>query len=327
MSLMIEINNMIDETRILDELKAIVSPFSAYLDNLYLAFTTSSDQYRRQVEEGKVNPVLTAFYGPEWGDCSWEFDSSIGIRRTLTTVFLDVGDADHLHNESITVVESFDDWVIKAIEKEKRLIYASILNLVNNSQSTHSTWTKLNYLSDEIHSIKSQFVPENSYYFTERVVARAMKILDDIDKHLIRHFPPVPGELKPKPSTTFEYQGEDIEHLLDLYDGLQRDNRFIDGQMSRPRYFVNGFCGRITDPVVWGGSNDELRHFIYIIVRHKVEGSPTPLIRIHRNSRWSAANQLFIKRDGTRFPKSLNSATHSSPNARTAIESLIARLR
>jgi hypothetical protein len=323
---MFETEDMINETKILDELKAIVSPFSAYLDNLYLAFTTSSNQYWRQVEEGKVNPVLAAFYGPKWGDCTWVFDRSTGIRRTVTTLILDVEDADLPHPEYNIVEESFDDWVIKALEKEKRRILASILELVNNSQSPHSTWTKLNFLTDEVHDLKSQFIIGNSFYFTERVVTQAKKILNEIDKNLIKNIPQA-AEPKPKSVNTFEYQGEDIEQLYDLYDRLQTDNRFIDGRQSRPSSFVNGFRGRITMPVVWSGTNDELRYFIVEIIALKTAATDSYLIKTSRKHHWGVVNQLFIDKSGNRFLDTLKNNNDVNANSKRAIDSILAQFR
>ena len=318
---------MIDENRILDEIKAIISPFSAYLDNLYLAFTTSSDQYRQQVEGGSVNPVLTAFYGPEWGDRVWVFDPATGIRRTVVTAILDVEDSERPYSESTTVEELFEDWVVKAFEKEKRKVIASVDELVMNPSSPYSTEPKLNYLLDELHELRLQLIPGSSLYFTDRVNAHARLALAEIDKFIISKHTLAEVESKPQAVNKFVYQGKDIDSLYDVYDGLQTENRFIDGQKSRPIHFVNGFRGRITKPVVWRGTKDELHYFIVGILAMKADGPDTYLIETNRRHHWGVVNQLFIDVDGNRYHDSIKHCSHPTINAKLAIDKFLTKFR
>ncbi len=314
---------MIDENRILDEIKAIISPFSAYLDNLYLAFTTSSDLYRQQVERGSINPVLTAFYGPEWGDRVWVFDPATGIRRTVVTAVLDVEDAERPYSETTTVEEYFDDWVVKAFEKEKRKVITSIDELVKNPSSPYSTEPKLNYLTDKLHELKSQLIPGSSLYFTARVDAHAKLVLSELEKYIVSKYPPAAEELKPQVVDKFEYQGEGTDSLYDLYDRLQADNRFIDGQKSRPINFVNGFRGRITKPVVWSGTNDELWYFITKILSLKTGEPPEFLIKTNRKRHWHVVKQLFINKFDRPFLDTLKNNNDPSIKSIDAIDSIL----
>ena len=318
------LDSMIDETKIFDELKAMVSPLSAYLDNLNLVFTTGSNQYRQQLEAGEANTLLTTFYGPEWDDCFWEYNPSTGIRRTVTSTIFDTEDEAQPYTESNMVEVTFDDWIIKALGKEQCNILASILELVNNSSSQHSTWTKLNFLADQVHSLKQQFLVGNSIYFTTKVVTHARHVLNDIDRFIISKLPLSPETSASNGVNTFVYQGSDIEQLYDLYDRLQTDNRFIDGQRSQPSAFVNGFCGRVTSPVIWCGTNDELWYFITRIIS-KQTGDPAKfLVKTNRKRHWSIVNQLFINKDGIPFLASLKHNNDPSAKSKLAIDSILA---
>ena len=316
---------MIDERKIFDELKAMISPLTAYLDNLYMVFITGSNQYRQQLEEGKANPILTAFYGPEWDDCFWEYNPSTGIRITVTSTIFDVEYEAQLHTEFDKLEETFDDWVIKALEKEKSKVIASILELVNNSQSEHATWMKLNFLADEVHSLKPLFLVGNSIYITTKVVTHAKQILNGIDRFIINKLPQSLEESAPNAVNTFVYQGTDIEQLYDLYDRLQKNNRFIDGQRSQPSFFVNGFCGKITKPVIWSGTNDELWYFITEILSLKTGDPAKFLIKTNHKRHWGVVNQLFLRREGTRFLDTLKNNNDPSAKSKRAIDSILAQ--